>query len=72
MTLCVSVSYIWVEFRKYYLFILITNVFYQIQNRSCRQLMLQTSKFQNFEEQAVRLSITEEEVLHTIVACSFF
>lgn len=34
--------------------------------------MLQTSKFQNFEEQAVRLSITEEEVLHTIVACLFF
>lgn len=70
MTLCVS--YIWIEFRKYYLFKLITNVFYQIQNRSCRQLMMQTSKFQNFEEQAVRLSITEEEVLHTIVACSFF
>lgn len=34
--------------------------------------MLQTSKFQRFEEQAVRLSITEEEVLQTIVACSFF
>lgn len=34
--------------------------------------MLQTSKFQNFEEQAVRLSITEEGVLHTIVACLFF
>lgn len=34
--------------------------------------MLQTSKFKNFEEQDVRLSITEEEVLHTIVACSFF
>lgn len=52
-----------IEFRKYYLFKLITNVFYQIQNRLCRQLMLQTTKFQNFEEQAVRLSITEEEVL---------